>query len=232
MSESTRPETPPAAEALVAPEPPKELSATTLLAVFGGAKGLFDSSIPALVFVLVNLVFDELNTAIAAAVAVGVLIVIVRRVRGESLQQAFGGFFGLLFAVLIARATGTGKGFFWPGVAVTALSGVGFGVSLLVKKPAVALGLVAIDRRYAVWPTHARLLRACKISTFVWMLSFFIRAGVGVTVLLTVSDSNADGLVVLIVINAVKWPLIIGASLLTVALVKQAEVPALEPELS
>lgn len=209
--------------------PEKELSATTLLAVFGGAKGLFDSSIPALVFVLVNLISGNLNAGIIASVSVGVLIVIVRRVRGESLQQAFSGFFGLVIAVVIARATGTGKGFFWPGVVITGLTGVAFAVSLLVKKPAVAMGLVAIDRRYSVWPTHERLRRACRISTFVWMVTFFIRAAVGVTVLLTVSDSNADGLVVLIVVNAVKWPLIIGAALLTVALVKQAEVPPLEP---
>jgi len=207
--------------------PEKELSAKSLLSVFGGGKGLFDSSIPALVFVLVNLIFDNLNAGIIASVSVGVLIVAVRRVRGESLQQAFSGFFGLLIAVLIARATGTGKGFFWPGVVITGLTGVGFGISLLIKKPAIALGLVAIDRRYAVWPTHARLRRACTLSTIAWMVSFFIRAAVGVTVLLAVSDSNADGLVVLVVVNAVKWPLIIGAALLTVALVKQAEVPPL-----
>lgn len=211
---------------VVAPE--KELSAKTLLAVFGGAKGLFDSSIPALVFVLVNLIAGDLNAAIISSVGVGVAIVVLRRIRGESLQQAFSGFFGLVIAVVIARATGTGKGFFWPGVAVTAFSGLAFAVSLLVKRPAVALGLVAIDRRYSVWPTHARLNRACRIATLAWMVSFFIRAAVGVTVLLTVSDSNADGLVVLIVVNAVKWPLIIGAAVLTVALVKQAEVPPLE----
>lgn len=208
----------------------QDLSAKSLLAVFGGGKGLFDSSFPALVFVLVNLILDNLNTAIISAVATGVLIVIVRRVRGESLQQAFSGFFGLLIAVLIARATGTGKGFFWPGVVITGLTGVGFAISLLINKPAIALGLVAIDQRYSVWPTHERLRRACRISTFVWMVSFFIRAAVGVTVLLVVSDSNADGLVVLIVVNAVKWPLIIGSALLTVALVKQAEVPPLTEE--
>ncbi|MCW2545137.1 MAG: hypothetical protein JWM40_2689 [Frankiales bacterium] len=205
----------------------KELSASDLLAVFGGAKGLFDSSVPVGVFILARF-FMELNGAIAAAVVAGLMIVALRRVRGESLQQAFGGFFGLVIAVVIARSTGSGKGIFWPGIAITAFSGLVFLVSLLVKRPAIALGLTAIDPRYKVWQTHEALRRACYIATTAWCVSFFIRATVATIILLSVGDSDRDGLLILIVINAVKWPLIIGSALLTVALVKQAQVPAVE----
>jgi hypothetical protein len=37
-------------------------------------------------------------------------------------------------------------------------------------------------------------------------------------------------LVILVVINAVKWPLIIGSALYTVAVVKAADVPAVVEE--
>jgi hypothetical protein len=206
---------------------PKELSAGALLAVFGGAKGLFDSSVPVAVFIVARF-FLELNGAIAAAVVSGLLIVALRRSRGESLQQAFGGFFGLVIAVVIARSTGSGKGIFWPGIAITTFSGVVFLVSLLVKRPAIALGLTVIDPRYKVWPTHEALRRACYLATTVWCVSFFIRAAVATVIMLSVGDSDRDGLMILIVINAVKWPLIIGSALLTVALVKAAEVPAVD----
>jgi hypothetical protein len=205
----------------------EELSTAALLEVFGGVRGLFDSSVPVFVFVLANF-FLSLNGAIAAAVASGLLVVALRRVRGESMQQAFGGFFGLLIAVVIVRVTGSGKGIFWWGLGMTALTGVAFLVSLLVRKPLIAVGLAAMDPRYKVWPTHAALRKACFVATAAWTVSFFIRAAVGTTVLLTVGDSARDSLAVLIVINAVKWPLIVGSALLTIALVKAAKVPPVE----
>ena len=60
--------------------PGKELTAGALLQVFGGGKGLFDSSVPSFVFVLVRLV-TSLNGAIIAAVVAGLLVVVLRSVR-------------------------------------------------------------------------------------------------------------------------------------------------------
>ena len=202
--------------------PGKELTAGALLAVFGGGKGLFDSSVPSVVFVLVRL-FASLNGAIVASVVAGLLVVVLRSVRGESLQQAFSGFFALLLAVVISRSTGSGKGFFLPGILLTAGSGVAFGISLLARRPAIGLALAGFDERFAAWRDEPLLLRACSRSTFVWMMSFFIRAAVATTVALSVGDGARDNIVLLVVINAVKWPLIIGSALYTVAVVKAAD---------
>ncbi|HUR13232.1 MAG TPA: DUF3159 domain-containing protein [Mycobacteriales bacterium] len=206
-------------------DPPKELTTGTLLEVFGGWKGLFDGSVPATVFVVARF-FASLNASIAAAVVAGLLVVALRHRQGESLQQAFSGFFGLLVAVLVVRSTGTGKGIFLPGIIITAGSGVAFGLSLLLGRPAVALGLAAADPRYAAWRTYPPLRRACALATGVWCASFFVRAGVATTVYVLYGDKPKDNLATLIVINAVKWPLIIGSALLTVALVKRAGLPA------
>lgn len=209
--------------------PPKELTTGSVLEVFGGWRGLFDGSLPATVFVFSRF-FISINAAIVAAIVAGLLVVAVRRVQGESLQQAFGGFVGLLVAVLIVRSTGTGKGIFLPGIFITTGSGVGFGLTLLLRRPAVALALAAADPRYAVWKTYEPLRRACMLSTAVWCASFFVRAAVGTTVYLRYGDSPGDNLAILVVINAVKWPLIIGSALLTVALVKRAGLPVVEDQ--
>ena len=208
--------------------PAKELSTGTLLEQFGGWKGMLDSSIPATLFVIVRF-FASLNVSIAVAVAAGLLVVGLRRVQGETLQHAFSGFFGLLVAVIVVRSTGTGKGIFLPGILITAGSGLAFGVSLLIGKPAVAVGLAAADPKYAVWKTYEPLRRACTLATAAWCASFFVRAGVATVVYLAYGDSPGDNLAILVVINAVKWPLIIGSALLTVALVKRAGLPAEEP---
>lgn len=195
------------------------------LELFGGVKGLFDSSAPALVFIGVKLVSD-LNTAIVAAVAVGLLIVGYRKARGESLQQSISGFFGLLLAVLIARATGTGKGFFLPGILITGLSGIGFAVSNLVGQPAVALILVTIDEKYAGWKDDAPLRRACVRSTWVWAASFLIRATVATVVALSVGDDVKDNAILFGVIQVEKYLLIAAAALYTVTAVRRVPVQA------
>lgn len=195
------------------------------LAALGGGRGLVDSALPATVFVLVRLV-APLGTAITASLAVGALLLLLRLRRGEPLQQVGSGFVGLVLAVLVARATGTGKGFFLPGIVTTALTGVAFVVSLAVRRPAVGLALAAYDARYAQWQDSPRLRRACTTATAVWALTFFVRAAVAYAVYRLPGDR--DGLL-LLVVNAVKWPLIAGAAALTVVLVRRAGPPDRAP---
>lgn len=201
-----------------------ELTTGTLVGALGGWKGLVDQSLPAGVFVVARFV-TSLNAAIAAAVVTGLLVVALRRVQGEPLQNAAGGFFGLLLAVLVVRTTGSGKGIFLPGILITAGSGLAFVVSLLARRPAVALALTAADPRYAVWRTHPPLQRACEVSTALWAGSFFVRASVATAVYVLGGDDPGDNLLLLVVINAVKWPLIIGSAVITVGLVRRAGLP-------
>jgi Protein of unknown function (DUF3159) len=211
----------------VAEGDPAPVPTSAFVEAFGGVRGLVDSALPATVFVLARLVTGSLGTALVAAVAVGVAVLALRTARGQSLQQAFSGFLGLAVAALFARATGTGEGFFLPGIITTALTGVAFVVSLLAGRPAVGLALTAFDPAYAGWREHPPLLRACRTATAFWAFTFFVRAGVAYTVYRLPGDG--DGLL-LIVINAVKWPLIVLAALLTVTLVRRAGAPPVPHE--
>jgi hypothetical protein len=201
----------------------EELRVGHFLALMGGAKGVFDSSVPAVVFIVVRLLSD-LNTGIVAAVAVGLLVLAYRRTRGESLQYCLSGFFGLLVAVAIAKATGTGKGFFLPGIVLTAVSGIGFALSNLVKQPAVALTLVAIDAKYEAWKTDPALRRACVLSTWVWAASFLIRSAVATAVALTVGDNAKDNAILFGVIQVERYALLLGAAFFTVWAVRRVPV--------
>lgn len=207
-----------------ATEPDHVLSARSLLAVFGGVQGLIDSSIPTVVFILAEF-FVDLNVSIVLAVAAGIVVVAVRKARGQPLQQAFSGFLGLVLAVLVVKTTGKGKGIVLPGIFITGGSGLLFVLSMLFRQPVIALGLESIDPRYKAWRTHPALRRACFLATGVWAVSFFIRAAVATSVYLSVGNKATDNVIVYVVINVVKWPLIIGSALYTVAVVKAADVP-------
>lgn len=205
---------------------PEPVTASAFVEAFGGVRGLVDTALPATAFVLIRLATDSLGTAIAGSVALGLAVVALRLLRGQPVQQAASGFLGLAVAVLFARATGSGEGFFLPGIITTALTGVAFVGSLLVGKPAVGLALGAFDPAYAAWRTHPPLLRACRTATAFWAVTFFVRAGVAYFVYSRAGDN--DGLL-LIVVNAVKWPLIAIAALLSVSLVRRAGAPPQTP---
>lgn len=200
-----------------------DLSVKHFLDLFGGAKGVFDSSAPAVVFIVVKLLSD-LNTGLIAAVVVGLLILAFRRLRGESVQQSVSGFFGLLLAVVFARSTGSGKGFFLPGIIITAVSGLAFAMSNLLGQPAIAMALVAIDQKYAGWKEYPALRSACVRSTWVWSASFLIRASVASAVALSVGDGVKDNAILFGVIQVEKYLMIFGAALYTVAAVRGVPV--------
>jgi hypothetical protein len=209
------------------PEPVEEttVSATTFVDALGGGRGLFDSAVPATVFVLAKLISGSLTTAVVVAIVAGLLIIALRRMRGQPLQQAASGFFGLAIAVVFARATGKGEGFFLPGIVITGGMGVAFVISLLAGRPAVGAALGAYDEKYAGWRDHPPLYRAARICTAVWAGTFFVRAGIA-TVLYRLPGDHP--FLLLAVINVVKWSLIAGAALLTVRMVRRAGLPESE----
>lgn len=201
--------------------PADDLPPTALMEAMGGTRGIVDSALPATVFVLVRLA-GPLGTAIVVSLLSGLLLLGLRLWRGEPLQQVGSGFFGLVLAVVVARATGTGKGFFLPGILTTAGTGLAFVVSLALRRPAVAIALAAYDAKYAGWAAHPGLRRACQVATAFWAATFFVRAGVAYWVYQLPGDRAG---LLLIVINAVKWPLIVAAALLTVVLVRRSGYP-------
>jgi hypothetical protein len=82
----------------------------TLLEQMGGVQGVIASTIPVVVFVVVNIAFG-LQPALIGALASGVAIAIWRIVRKQGLQPAVSGLFGVGIAAFIAYRTGEARGF-------------------------------------------------------------------------------------------------------------------------
>ncbi|HYT10540.1 MAG TPA: DUF3159 domain-containing protein, partial [Mycobacteriales bacterium] len=81
-----------------------------LVESLGGWRGLADSGLPVVVFVGVNAAAG-LAAAVWAALAAGVLLLVLRLVRRQSAQQAVSGFLGVALAAYIASRTGEAKGY-------------------------------------------------------------------------------------------------------------------------
>ena len=195
-----------------------------LVDALGGKRGLIDSGLPAVVFVLVNSVVQAfssreaaLNAAMASAIGVGVLVVLLRLVRKETLQQAISGFIGLAIAVYFARRFGEARGFFLPGIFINVAYGLVFLGSALIGRPLVGAIYSAIDGLDKRWREEPRLRRIFAVATFGWSLVFASRAVVqGVLYAMDRPGLLAAARLLM------GWPLTIGAVALTVAYVKRA----------
>lgn len=195
-----------------------------LVEALGGKRGLIDSGLPAVVFVLVNSVVQAfssrdaaLRAALVGAVLSGVAILVLRLVRQETLQQAISGFFGLAIAVFFAARSGEARGFFLPGIFINIAYGAVFLGSALIGRPVVGAIYAAVDGLDKRWREDPRLRRIFAYASVGWSLVFASRAVVQ-SVLYALDRPGLLAAAKLLM----GWPLTIAAVALTVGYVKRA----------
>lgn len=150
-----------------AERPPRE----TILQQIGGVPGMIYSTVPVVVFVTV-VSLTSLIPALIASVGVAVAIAVWRLVRGEPLQPAVSGLFGVGAAAFIAYRTGEAKGFFLLGIWYSAVLASAFLVSVLVRWPLAGVIWHGINGDGQGWRSDRDLLRAYSLSTLLWAVVF------------------------------------------------------------
>jgi hypothetical protein len=140
----------------------------------GGVQGLVASTIPVAVFVVANIAFG-LQPAVIAALVAGVVVAVWRIARKQPLQPAVSGLFGVGVAAFIAYRTGEARGFYLPGLLVSAGCAVAFLVSMVVRRPLAGVVWHAVNGDGQSWRSDPRLLRAYTFATGLWTLVFASR---------------------------------------------------------
>jgi hypothetical protein len=146
----------------------------TLLQRMGGVSGLVYSSLPTIVFVVVNATL-KLNAAVVVSITVAVAIAVLRKVRGESLQPAWSGLFGVVVGALVSYLTGSAKDYFVVGIWVSLVIGLAFGVSVLVRWPLVGVLWNMLNGNDSTWRTDPSSRRAYDFATLLMTLVFLAR---------------------------------------------------------
>jgi hypothetical protein len=162
----------PAAEAPPEPAPDKRMP--LLVEQLGGWRGLFDSTLPVVVFVVVNTAAG-LTAAIWSAVGAAVLVAVLRLVRRQTVQQAVSGLFGVVVAAFIAHRTGNAKGFFLFGIWASFGYAALFLASALVRWPLVGVIWEYVESTGAAWRRDRRLMRVYVLLTLMWSGVFLAR---------------------------------------------------------
>lgn len=215
-------EPPPREAAAEAGEEPPISIADTVREQLGGIRGLVESSLPLLVFVIVNIA-TSLKPALWAAVGSAVLVAGYRLLRKEPIRHAVNGLMAVGVAAIIAARTGRAADFYIINILRNSAGALLFGVSVLIRRPLVGYAWRFIEQIPADWRERPRLLRAFSLASVVWTAMFAIRAAVQVPLWI---QNNADALGVVSIVLG--WPLFGAALAFSVWLGRRAL--AAEPE--
>lgn len=186
-----------------------------LVESIGGWRGLFDSGLPVVVFVGANAAAG-LTAAIWAAIGCGALLLVVRLLRRETVQQAVSGFLGVALAAYIASRTGEAKGFFLLGIWASFGYAALFLGSVLVRWPLVGVVWEYVDGGGGRWRRDPALLRVYTWTTLVWVGVFLSR---GIVQRFLYEEDRTGWLAVARL--AMGYPLTIGALAITIVAVRR-----------
>jgi uncharacterized protein DUF3159 len=178
----------------------------------GGVRGLIESSVPVLAFVLFNVVLSSvahldkrtaLYWAIAGSVVSALGIGVYRLARREPVRHAVNGLFGIAVGAYFAWRTGKAENFYLPGILITFAQAALFLISAVIRKPLIgyAWGVMANKGRQD-WFGNRQLFRTFQWLTFVWVISLCLRAGVQLY-LWAQHEANALGIVRILI----SWPI-------------------------
>ena len=238
MTDAEQPNTAPEArserESRAEFETPAEIRAEVLLLerAIGGVRGMIDSSVPTVVFVIAYLVTSSnLTAAVLAALAAGLIVAAWRAIRHEPLRQVCYGFVGVAVSALFAKYTGKAENYFLPGFLQNLGYGLAFLISILVRWPLIGVAMGFLTGEGTRWRSDPPLRRVYSAASWIWVGLFFGRLVVQVPLYFA---GTIAALGVMKIVMGI--PLYVGAAYLTYRLLRPvwvakrgARAAALEP---
>jgi len=149
-----------------------------VLAAFGGKKGLIDSGIPSVIFLVVLNVTDRLNTALFASIAISAILTIIRLAKRDTIQHSLSGFIGVLICAWFANRTGNASDVYLPKLLTNLGYGTVYLIANLVGWPVMGLVLGPILGENLLWRNHPERKRAYIMASWLWVAMFFTRIAV------------------------------------------------------
>jgi hypothetical protein len=140
-------------------------------------QGIVDTLVGPLTF-LVLYKTSGLDAALIGAGAAALAVVAVRHLRGQPLTSAWYGVAGVLLGAALAKATGSGNGYFLPKVVSNFVYGAAFLGSVLIGKPLIGVAWAFFHRQPLSWGYRAEVRRVFAALTLMWAGGYFLRAGV------------------------------------------------------
>ena len=191
----------------------------------GGKKGLIDSGLPSILFLIVFNIADNLRTALFAAVITSAVLTILRLIKKDTIQHVISGFIGVAFCAYLANRTGNATDFFLPKFLTNLVYGTVYLNAKVVGWQILGLVLGPILGENLLWRNHPERKKAYIRAGWLWVAMFYLRLLVQVPIYL----SGPENLNLLGSVNlAMGYPLFAAAAWGSWLIIKK--VPSVKAE--
>lgn len=208
----------------ISPEPSHQDDKEKILAAVGGKRGLLDSGLPPLIFLVAFNLTKDVQRAALFAIGLPVLVAFYRLVKRQQIQHAISGVIGVAVCAWLANRSGAAEDFYLPGLLTNIVYGIAYLISILVRFPVIGLIVGPLIGENFAWRKDPARRSVYVKATWVWVALFALRLIVQYPLYLS-ENLNALGTARFIM----GYPLFILAGWLNWMIIKNG--PKLLPEL-
>ena len=155
-------------------------SVGSLLKAVGGVRGLAESILPGLGFLVIYTFTKSLVPSVLAPIALAVVFVAVRLTTRTPLTQAFAGILGIAISAVLALVTGRAENNFAPGILINVGSLAVLLVSIAVRWPLIGVVVGFLTNEGVDWKQDRAKRRVLFLVTWLWASLFALRLAVEV----------------------------------------------------
>ncbi|MFC4223685.1 DUF3159 domain-containing protein [Lysinibacter cavernae] len=151
------------------------LTKSALLDSIGGYRGILESILPGIVFLVTYVLTHELVPSVIAPVAIGLVFFVIRLAQRQPLVSALSGLVGIAFCVVIALLTGRALDYYVTGFFTNIAWGLGLLISVLVGWPLIGVAIGFLTGQGTAWRKDRRSFRVMMLVTLLWVGVFGLR---------------------------------------------------------
>ena len=159
----------------------------------GGIRGIIESMLPGLLFVICFVVTRNVQTTVIVSAVIAVLQVIARLIQRQSLMGAISGLVSIAICLIWVWTSRQARDYYMMGFITNAVYGALLAISLIARVPALGLVIESIRKMPTEnfgawlhdWLDYKPLKRAYMFATALWIGVFALRLVLQVPLYLT-----------------------------------------------
>ena len=146
-----------------------------ILDALGGKKGLLDSGLPAVLFLIIFNISDDLQVALYGAIGTSIVLTIIRLAMKDTIQHVISGLIGVLFCAYLANRSGNASDFYIPKLLTNLAYGSAYLIANLAGWPIIGVILGPLLGENFLWRKNPQRKRAYMRAGWLWVAMFFGR---------------------------------------------------------
>ena len=150
----------------------------TVIKALGGKKGLIDSGLPAVIFLVTFNLRNNLREAIIAALSLSIFLAILRLAKKDTIQHSASGILGVLICAYFANRSGNASDFYIPKLLTNLAYGTAYLVANLVGWPLLGIVLGPLLGENFEWRKNPARKKVYTRASWIWVAMFFSRIAV------------------------------------------------------